>query len=125
MVCKAWRELEGFALGRVEIAGEVWCSSNGHLHSGLSGAPFLFRFEKQLQPFTEQHLPERMKWQHKKKEVTEVPFEKLPRRLLRARRWRVVESWDDSFHSSMGWSHAKWVVEAEDGCRFVFSRDCD
>ena len=89
-----------------------------------------------------------------------VPFEKLPRRLLRARRWRVVESWDDSFHSSMGWSHAKlvcyeqsfrghalllsrimkrelcfedcpehslrkWVVEAEDGCRFVFSRDCD
>ena len=29
-------------------------------------------FEKQLQPFTEQHLPERMKWQHKKKEVTEA-----------------------------------------------------
>eukprot|EP00439_Symbiodinium_sp_Y106_P082956 s1163_g22.t1 len=124
IVCKAWRELDGFALGRVEIAGEVWCSYNGHHHSGLSGAPFLFRFERQLQPFTEQYLPERMKWQHKKKEVTEVPFRKLPGRLVRARRWHVVETWDDSFHSSCGWSHTKWVVEAEDGCRFVFSRDC-
>ncbi|CAE7617946.1 CPK2 [Symbiodinium natans] len=75
-VSRTWRRKCRLELGQVERAGEAWCSLNGRRHSGLSKAPFVFRFFRFGSKERASHSLEKMS-KYEVEPVTPVDF---PRR---------------------------------------------
>ena len=118
-VARSWRDACYLELSQVQRAGEAWCLLNGRRHSGLSGARFFYRFG------TKEKMPNLLR-EHAMLKLTQVDFpSRWKARLFEARTWHEVEGFDESYHTSVGFSHMQWLVQSDAGEEFLFSRDCD